>query len=63
MNTKYLNIRLSEEEYSEVERLKERLQNQMGKTVRVTTKTVFLEALKQLQAYYDKLDRDKRRER
>jgi hypothetical protein len=35
----------------------------MGDTVKVTLKVAFLEALKQTEAYYDKLDRDKARGR
>lgn len=63
MNTKYLNIRLTDEQYEQLEILKGKLQEKLGKSVKVTTKIVFLEAMNQLTAYYDKLDRDKKRDR
>jgi len=59
----HFNLRLSQTEYDRVQRLQERLQEKMGESITVSQKTVFLEALRQLEAYYDKLDRDKARGR
>lgn len=59
----HFNLRLTDGEYEQLERLRERLQQRYGETVRVSQKTVFLEALRALQGYYDKLDRDKTRDR
>ena len=59
----HFNLRLSQAEYERLESLRERLQAKMGESVRVSQKTVFLEALRALEAYYEKLDRDKARER
>lgn len=58
-----LNLRLTKSQYQRFERLRERLQARVSENMRVTQKTVFLEALKALEGYYDKLERDKRRER
>lgn len=59
----HFNLRLTNEEYQRIERLKARLQTRYGESITVSQKTVFLEALRALESYYDKLDKDKARER
>lgn len=59
----HFNLRLSDAEYERLESLRTRLQEKMGESVRVSQKTVFLEALRALEAYYAKLEKDKQRDR
>ncbi len=58
---RHFNLRLSEEELGRVERLQERLQERIagraGVSVRVSQKTVFLEALEALEQKLDDLNR------
>lgn len=61
--TKYLNIRLTPQQFDALERLRERTQAKTSDTIKVTYKIVFLEALKALEAKYEKLERDKARGR
>jgi len=61
--THYIAIRLSDRQMEQVEKLQERLQDKLGDAVSVTQKMVFIEALKALSAKYDRLDRDKGRDR
>ena len=58
-----LHVRMPDEELERVERLRERLQAKMGPHVRVTQRTVILEALERLQTHFDRLDRDQGRQR
>jgi hypothetical protein len=58
-----LHVRMPDEELERVEKLRERIQARMGSGVRVTQRTVILEALAKLQAHFDKLDGDRGRQR
>ena len=61
--TQYIAIRISPKQLEQLEILRTRLQEKMGDTVQVTQKMVFIEALKALSAKYDRLERDKGRDR
>jgi hypothetical protein len=59
----HFNLKMSDDERNRIERLREAIQQRLGANVRVSQKTVILEALERLEAYYAKLERDKQRER
>ncbi len=56
-----LNVKVSAEELARVRALQARLQTRYGPNVRITTRTVLLEALSTLETYYDRLEKDKAR--
>lgn len=58
-----LNVRMSEEELARVDALRERLQKRADVGVLVTQRIVVLRALETLEAYLDKLDRERGRPR
>lgn len=58
-----LTIRVTDAELDRIERLRERLQEKMPAGARATQRTVFLEALNTLEGYFQKLDKDRSRER
>lgn len=59
----HFNMKLSDDERNRIERLREAIQQRIGANVHVSQKTVILEALERLEAYYAKLERDKARDR
>lgn len=59
----HFNLKLTTAEHERVEKLKDAIQQRLGPNVAVSQRTVFLEALEKLEAYYARLERDKTRER
>ncbi len=59
--SKDLHIRVTPDEVSQIERLRERLQAQLGPLTNVTQRTVFLAALERLEAHLAKLEKDRDR--
>lgn len=57
------NLRLTRSQYERFESLRRRMQERVSKNIRLTQKTVFLEALGALEAYYAKLEKDRKRDR
>lgn len=60
---KQLNIRMTEEERERVERLREWLQQRLGPHVKVSERTVIMEALDALEAKRARLEADRGRPR
>lgn len=58
-----LNLRLTKEEASRFEKVREAIQRRIGANIKATKKGAFLEALGMIEAYYDKLERDRQRSR
>lgn len=54
-------VRATRADLERVERLRSRLQEQLGPLVSVTQRTVFLAALERLEAHLDKLEKDRER--
>lgn len=61
--TRVFGVKVSDEEMQRIDQLRERLQRRSGEHVRVTSRTVLLEALDRLEAHLDRLERDKGRDR
>ncbi len=59
--SKTFHVRATPTELAQVERLRERLQEQLGPLVTVTQRTVFLAALERLEAHLAKLEKDRTR--
>lgn len=57
------NARMTREDIDRLKRLQTRMQEEYGPSVRVTLRTVIIEATAKLEAYYEKLDRDRERKR
>jgi len=58
-----VNLRLSPDEMTRFMKVLAAIQRRVGQNVRVTQKATFLEAVSMLEAYYDKLERDRQRGR
>lgn len=63
-----LNLKLTPEEIERIRRLVERVQTRVRKqkgyeAVEVSARSVVMSAIASLEAYYDRLERDKERER
>lgn len=56
-----LNFRLTTDELARFEKVRAAIQQRLGQNIRVTQKATLLEALSMLEAYYDKLERDRRK--
>jgi len=61
--TRVFGVKVSNEEMERIESLRVRLQNRAGSHVRVTSRTVLLEALDRLESHLERLERDKGRDR
>ncbi len=58
-----LNLRVSNEEYERFQKVKAAVQRRVGPNIKATDKGTFLEALSMLEAYYERLERDRQRSR
>lgn len=58
-----INIRVRRQERERLEMLRQRLQARLGPHIQATQRLVLLEALDRLEAHYEKLERDRGRER